>query len=168
MRGKDYSGPMLRFAETAMFHPAGSTDKLAARWVEGIYVGKIVETDEFLYLTENGTKSSRSVKRLPESEACDTAFLKTVKGSPWNATGKAQEGVVEGTALMPGNRVRRMCITSSMLDKHGRAPGCSACAGLPGVVRSEACRTRIEMCCVQAGGATDLADVDKMAGKRKE
>jgi hypothetical protein len=33
-------------------------------------------------------------------------------------TGEAEEGVVKGTALMPGNRVRRMCITSSMLDKH--------------------------------------------------
>jgi hypothetical protein len=46
-------------------------------------------------------------------------------------TGEAEEGVVKGTALMPGNRVRRMYITSSMLDKHGRTPGCLACAGLP-------------------------------------
>ena len=75
LRGKDYTGTVLRFAETALFHAASNSDKLTARWIKGILVGKIVETDEFLYLTEEGAKRSRSVKRLTENEVWDSAFL---------------------------------------------------------------------------------------------
>ena len=71
--------------------------------MKGIFVGKIAETDEFLLCTERGLIKARAVKRLSGEEAWDAIFLKLCKGSPWNPTGKAEEGVVRGTALSPGN-----------------------------------------------------------------
>ena len=114
---KDYTGLLVQFGETSLFHCATNDDKLAPRWVKGVFVGKIVETDEFLYLTPAGAKRWRSVKRLTDVDAWDPSFLATAKGTPWNTSG-AQQGedkVVKGTALLPGNRQRRMYITHSMV-----------------------------------------------------
>ena len=143
MRGKDYSGIVLDFAETCQYRLADISDKLNVRWAKGVFVGKLAEADEFLLITERGLIKARAVKRLSGEEAWDTAFLKLCKGSPWNPSGKIGEGVVKGTALNPGNRVRRMYITKEMITKFGRTEDCPCCLGVPGVAHNEICRARI-------------------------
>ena len=68
-------------------------------------MGKLAETDEFLLITEKGLVKSRAVKRLSGNEAWDAPFLLLCKGSPANPSGKLEEGVVRGTALIqaPGS-----------------------------------------------------------------
>ena len=102
MRGKDYSGIVLDFAETCQYRLADFSDKLNVRWAKGVFVGKLAETDEFLLITERGLIKARAVKRLSGEEAWDTAFLKLCKGSPWNPSGKIGEGRGERNRLEPG------------------------------------------------------------------
>ena len=81
-------------------------------------MGKFVETDEFLVLTEQGQIKARAVKRLAGAEAWDADFAaKLWKGSPGDPTGRAAEGVVRGTALDPANRIRRMYITQQIVQQ---------------------------------------------------
>jgi hypothetical protein len=153
MRGKDYTGILLDFAEVCQYRLADVSDKLNVRWVKGLFVGKLTETDEFLLLTERGLMKARAVKRLSGEEAWDAAFLLSCKGSPWNPSGKLEEGVVRGTALNPGARIRRMYITKEMTAKFGITDTCPCCLGIPGWSHSEACRVRIEKLMLEAGDA---------------
>ena len=156
MRGKDYTGIVLDFAETCQHRLADVSDKLNVRWVKGVFVGKLPETDEFLLLTEKGLVKARAVKRLSGEEAWDTAFLKLCKGSPWNPSGKTEEGVVRGTALNPGARIRRMYITKEMTTRFGITDTCPCCLGIPGESHREVCRARIEKLMWAAGDAFRL------------
>ena len=151
MRGKDYAGIVLDFAETCQYRLADVSDKLNVRWLKGVFVGKLPETDEFLLLTEKGLVKARAVKRLSGEEAWDTAFLKLCKGSPWNPSGKTEEGVVRGTALNPGARIRRMYITKEMTTRFGITDTCPCCLGIPGESHSEMCRARIEKLMLAVG-----------------
>ena len=63
-------------------------NKLDARWLEGIWVGKSYVNDTHKMITDNGAVSSRSVKRLPESQRWNATLLSTVKGSPSNPKGE--------------------------------------------------------------------------------
>ena len=59
MRGKSYNGQPLPFGERAHFRIL-TDDKYEDRWIPGVFVGKLVETDEFILLTDKGISKSRS------------------------------------------------------------------------------------------------------------
>ena len=73
--------------------------KLNARWVKGCCVGKIAETDTHVLLTEAGAVKGRAVNKFAGEASSHKEFLKKVKGSPWNPTGKADELVVSKEQL---------------------------------------------------------------------
>ena len=76
--GKPYQGEVMKFAEAALYRvtvsPSGkSRDGVRqgcadARFVRGIWVGKTTESDEHLFATDTGVYTTRTVKRVPDSE----------------------------------------------------------------------------------------------------
>lgn len=128
LRGKDYTGEIVPFGEIVMYKVIENDgDKLNPRWLKGVYVGKIDQTDEFIFLTPKGAKKSRSIKRFEASEAWGREVMAGCVGAPWNPTGRPTTTVQSGTALAPGNKLRRMYISTKILDQFGRTEGCDAC-----------------------------------------
>ena len=66
LRGKDYRGIVVEFAECVLFKLAGAQPKLARRWEKGIWLGKRNSTDEHILGTEIGTTVARTIQRRPE------------------------------------------------------------------------------------------------------
>ena len=88
MRGKSYNGFTISFGEKAQFRIL-TDDKYEDRWVPGVFVGKQVETDEFIALTEKGVMLSRSCKRYASKvDAYDLDYLSKIKGLPWAPPGR--------------------------------------------------------------------------------
>ena len=61
MRGKKYSGAHTPFGERVQLKIL-TDDKYEDRWVPGVFVGKMTETDEFILLTDQGVRKSRTIK----------------------------------------------------------------------------------------------------------
>jgi hypothetical protein len=135
-------------------------DKLNPRWLKGAFVGKIDGTDEFVFLTPRGVKKSRSIKRLEGNDAWDREFLAGCLGAPWNPTGRPSTTVQSGTALNPGNKMRRMYITTKILSQYGRTDGCEACETHKGP-HSQRCRERLEKLMIDAGDAFQASVGDR-------
>ena len=118
MRGKSYNGQVIPFGERAQFR-IFTDDKYEDRWIPGVFVGKMIETDEFILLTERGISKSRSVKRYADnSDRYDLDFLSKVRGLPWNPSGGELDGSVQKGGkdfLVGGAGIRRMYITDKML-----------------------------------------------------
>ena len=88
-RKKDYSGPLLEFAEICLCRDHDQDDqKLNPRWKKAVFVGKVDISDEFLVLTPQGGAKFRCVKRLSGEASWDREFLKICVGTPWNPAGK--------------------------------------------------------------------------------
>ena len=51
---------------------------------KGIYVGRTVDSNEYLLATPTGTYTSRTVKRLPVGHRYDREVLNKIIGTPWN------------------------------------------------------------------------------------
>ena len=76
--GKPYQGEVMKFAEAALFQVAVSpSEKIRdvvrqgradARFVREIWLGKTAESDEHLFANELGVYTTRTVKRVPDSE----------------------------------------------------------------------------------------------------
>ena len=95
MRGKSYNGVAVPFGERAQFRIL-TDDKYEDRWIPGVYVGEVIETDEFIMLTHQGVKKSRSIKRYADhSDRYNLDFLANIKGLPWNPTGGELDGSVQ-------------------------------------------------------------------------
>ena len=154
MRGKSYNGFTVNFGERCQFRIL-TDDKYEDRWQPGVFVGKKVETDEFIALTEKGVISSRSCKRYASKvDAYDLDYLSAIKGLPWAPLGDTIDGAVKtGKDFMVGGAsIRRMYITEQMLKEHGRTDGCPRCENY-GATHSEECRRRIEAKMTAAGQA---------------
>eukprot|EP00971_Amphidinium_carterae_P040985 804968-Amphidinium_carterae.1 len=62
--------------------------KANLRFDKGVFVGKLYESDEFMFAAPHGIYFSRTVKRLPSEERNDQVFLAAVKGLPWAMEGE--------------------------------------------------------------------------------
>ena len=78
MRGKAYNGQVIPFGECAMFRIL-SDDKFEDRWIKGVFVGKLLETDEAIFINSVGVGQSRTIKRLEPSLQYDLGFLNSCK-----------------------------------------------------------------------------------------
>jgi len=153
-RGKAYQTPFTPLFEKVLFKVL-SEDKFQERWSDGIYVGRIDQTDEVIVATPDGITRSRSLKRLEPDKQHDLDFLNKCKGAPWNPRGLAISEVPltkRGDPLRAGGRLRRLFITEKVLAKFGRTSGCPRCEKY-GAEHSAECRQRIEKKMVEAGDA---------------
>ena len=159
MRGKSYNGVTIPFGERAQFKVL-TDDKYEDRWVPGVYVGKLVETDEFIFLTDLGVGKSRTVKQYAnDADKYNLSFLSTAKGLPWATSASEVDGLVQKGGkdfLVGGASIRRMYITEQMLKQFGRTDGCPRCENF-GATHSEECRRRLEEKTKASGQAFDTS-----------
>jgi len=153
MRSRNYSGPIVDFGENVMFKVV-TDDKYDDRWLRGLFVGKLDQTDEAILLTPSGVAKARGIRRLEESERFKLSFLNSCKGLPWNpkATASPAATVRQGDPLTAGTKIRNMRITEGILKKYGRSDGCPRC-GEFGPSHSTDCRLRLEKAMVDSGEA---------------
>ena len=150
MRNKEYTNPIPPFGECVTFKVI-TEDKYEPRWLPGVWVGRVDQTDEDILLTEHGVKFSRCVKRREASSQYDLEFFEKVKGLPWMP--KENLGItIKNDPLVAGATVKGPYITRGVLDKYGRTPGCPKCEEF-GVLHSAECKQRIEKLMIDSGEA---------------
>ena len=82
----------MKFAEAALFRLAVSPSgrvrseirqgRADARFVRGMWVGKTI--DEHLLATDGGVYTTRSVKRVADTEQRRADLVKSCQGTPWD------------------------------------------------------------------------------------
>ena len=72
--------------------------------------------------------------------------------------------VSKGTALNPGNRMRKLYVTEALLSKYGRTSTCLGCMKIPGSTHDDTCRKNIEDKMLKDGSAFEVGE----AAKREE
>eukprot|EP00972_Heterocapsa_arctica_P005696 841196-Heterocapsa_arctica.AAC.2 len=91
--GEWYKNDLVPFGETVLFRHAHSKSgkkpggerqqKADARFDRGIFLGRSIETDEFIIGTkEYGTLTARTVKRLEPSKQLDKELMLSMIGVP--------------------------------------------------------------------------------------
>ena len=88
---KPYHGEVTKFAEAALLRLAVSPSdrvrneirqgRVDARFVR-IWLGKTTESDEHLFATDTGVYTTRTVKRVPETEQRRAYLVKSLQGTP--------------------------------------------------------------------------------------
>ena len=96
--GKPYQGEVMKFVEAAMFRVAVSpSGKIGdgvrqggadTRFVRGIWLGKTTESDEHLFANELGVYTTRTVKRVPDSERKRADFVRSLQGKTCRTSGR--------------------------------------------------------------------------------
>ena len=68
IKGNDYVSELFALGETVVgkYPRTKHMPKAAAGWVKGIYVGKRLNSEEHRLMTEAGSQTYRTVRRLPE------------------------------------------------------------------------------------------------------
>ena len=145
--GKAYKREVAEFGGQVLFHlPTEEAGRLRPksmpRWDLGVWVGKTDLADDHILLTVDGTRKSRSIKRVPEENKWRPEFLALVRGRPWNAAEDPEKEYSHQGPVYTFKH-RRMYITRAMIGEHHSTPGCRACEGLA-PAHSQACRTRFE------------------------
>ncbi|OLQ03440.1 Retrovirus-related Pol polyprotein from transposon TNT 1-94 [Symbiodinium microadriaticum] len=89
-----YTGEVLPFGENAMFRtPISKTGAVQGRkrqlkgdslWRQGIFLGKSVASNEFLFGTEDGVYTGRSVRRLAPAQRVNKELFGKFVGLPWD------------------------------------------------------------------------------------
>ncbi|CAE7029215.1 GIP [Symbiodinium sp. CCMP2592] len=87
-----YTGDILPFGETAMFRmPASRTGAVQGRkrvlkgdslWRPGIFLGRTLQSSEYLFGTPDGVYTARSLRRLPVGRGADKELMATFLGLP--------------------------------------------------------------------------------------
>ena len=162
IRGKESAKPIVKFGERILYmplklssHPVGKVDD---RFLDGIFVGMRMRSDEILVATEHGVVKTRTIRRRPEEEQWDRDFAGRVKGSPRQPDPNIQSDYVSsaiskrrveedhGVPRVIGqpddeevprevNRpaeepsMRKMYVKKKDVEKYGRTPGCPGCSG---------------------------------------
>ena len=104
--GNPYTGQVLPFGESVLFKiPHSATGRKAGgrqlkgdpSWEQGVFLGKMNETDEFLVGNGKGVFSARSVRRLEERKRWSVEAVTSFRGVPWNretTIGRPRKAVV--------------------------------------------------------------------------
>ena len=100
--GKPYQGEVMNFAEAALFRvavsPSGRTrggireGRAEARFVRGIWLGKTTESDDHLFATDSGVYTTRTVKRVPDTEQRRADLVKSLQGNAEEQACKTASG----------------------------------------------------------------------------
>ena len=90
----DYTGDILPFGETAMFRMPGSkTGAVQGRkrvlkgdslWRPGIFLGRTLQSTEYLFGAADGVHTARSLRRLPLPQRANKELMATFAGLPWD------------------------------------------------------------------------------------
>ncbi|CAK0820942.1 unnamed protein product [Prorocentrum cordatum] len=186
--------PLMPWGEKVHFIEGGSKVKPAdekPKWREGIFVGFVDKSNEYIIATPSGCLRSSSAKRMSKADASDPALFRSCVGTPWkmvpsSLSGASQEDaplarpltvrpVVPDRDLPPPPRAggdplpRRVYIRKEIeLKRYGFTEGCLGCqAAQRGekIARnhSEECRGRIQRA-MEAEGDTRVA----AANERRE
>ena len=83
----------MKFAEAALFRVAVSPSgkmrdgirqgRADARFVRGMWLGETTESDEHPFATNTGVYTTRTVKRVPDTQQRRADLLKSLQGTPW-------------------------------------------------------------------------------------
>ena len=84
----------MKFAEAALFGVAVSPSgkirhgvrqgRADARFVRGMWLRKTTEFLEHLFATDTGVYTTRTVKRVPDSEQKRADLMRSLQGTPWD------------------------------------------------------------------------------------
>ena len=78
----------MKFAEAVLFRLAGFEVKSSradqTRFVSGTWRGKTTESGELVFATETGVYTTRTVKRVPDTEQRRADLVKSLQGTPWD------------------------------------------------------------------------------------
>ena len=169
LRGTDCTGEVVPFGAVCLGRDHSEDGaKLNVRWMRGVFVGKLDRTDGFLLLTPAGAVKTLCVRRLEGHSDWDLQFLNLCVGGPWSVTAKStSQGptIQPKDALASGRRAKTSYIRQSILDKYGRAIGCSGCVGIG--PHTEDCRARIEPEMLAKGVAIELETRQEQEGNPK-
>ena len=155
MRNREYTNPIPPFGECVEFKVI-TEDKYEPRWLPGVWVGRVDQTDEDILLTVDGVKFSRCIKRKEEAKQYDLSFFEKVKGLPWSPK-ETLGDAPRRDPLVAGPTIKGPYVTKAVLDKYGRTPGCPKCEEF-GVLHSSECKQRIEKLMVDSGEAYKEVD----------
>ena len=89
-----FTGDILPFGETAMFRmPASRTGAVQGRkrvlkgdslWRPGIFLGRTLQSAEYLFGTKDGVYTARSLRRLPPGQRANRELMANFVGLPWD------------------------------------------------------------------------------------
>ena len=167
-RGRNCHIPVVIFGEKVWYKQIRASkerkDKFESEWQEGIWLGHRRNTNEHVIGTRDGAVRAYAIKRKDASQRWDATLLKEIRGTPEqpnphkpgsaipiriNFDPPAERPPQVEEPLIRARQVRRMKITSCMLEQFGYTEGCDGCrykqAGFEeSRNHSEQCRTRIE------------------------
>jgi len=165
-RGRPCRTPVACFGESIWFKQVRETkarqNKLESEWQRGVWLGQSRSSNETIVGTRDGVVRAYAIKRQAPDQRWNGADIKAMQGTPQRPDPNRGELTIpikvrfdppipdsevptEPLRREPG--MRRMKITTSMLDKYGYSEGCEGCrckaAGLPQKPHNEKCRDRI-------------------------
>ena len=138
--------------------------KIDDRWLDGVWIGVDIETDEVMVGTANGVFKARSIRRKPEEDRWDKSQIKGMTGLPWKPYNHTSDDTIisrlpreiesqaqEPRELKPPIDVdlgpRRFRIERRDLEKMGYTSGCPGCYASrhkrPHRTHTEHCRSRL-------------------------
>ena len=168
-RGRPCRLPTCIFGECVWYRlirvGESGVDKFDTEWRKGVWLGHTRNSNEHVIGTAEGVLRAYSIKRLDPEERWNKDLIAAVRGTPQQPDPRRQgfrvpirvsfdEPTSDGVPPPPvvsedrPRDIRRMNITSKLLEKYGFTEGCEGCrfkrANL-GEIRkhSEACRARL-------------------------
>jgi len=170
---RDFPRKAIRWGEKVQYVQGGAKMKpqLEGKFApEGIFLGFIERTEEYIIGTPEGCVKTKDVHRLRPDEAADPVLVTQIKGKPWQMTPSMpreaapedlpvrivvepeipiSELPVRTEATSEPRRPYRVSIRKNVeLAKYGPTDGCQGCihsvAGLQARQHNEECRARIE------------------------
>ena len=171
---KEFPRPLIPWGEKVLWIPGGGKAKpgIEPKWLEGIFVGLVDLSNEYLVGTPEGIFKTASMKRMTKEGARDPVLFSAVQGTPWkltpsSITGARQDDAPVVRASMQSNAVpqselpvptgraaeagpRRVYIRKGVeLARYGYTDHCKGCEAAAtnasrAVVHSDECRLRIE------------------------
>ena len=173
---------LAEFGEQVLYKPlsssAGRVENLAARFLDGTFLGVEPRTGELRIGTASGVIKARSIRRRLEEERWSSTALQNLTGTPWDptpGTAAAQGGTTAGELdekkdpilpkehTEPGHLARRTRLTREDFEAHGFTPGCYGCrllreGGEKSGGHNEVCRQRMEAAISSTAGGKDRVE----------
>ena len=170
---RDYPRKAIKWGEKVQYVEGGAKMKpqLEGKFAsEGIFLGFIERTEEYIIGTPEGCVKTKDVHRLRPDEASDPVLVTSVRGKPWQMTPSMpreaapedlpvrivvepeipiSELPVRAEVSATSRRPYRVSVRKNVeLEKYGFTQECRGCihsaAGLAAREHSEECRARIE------------------------
>jgi len=168
---REFPRPLAPWGEKVMYIAGGGKFKpgVQPKWQEGIILGLVDTSNEYVIGTPEGCVKSSNIKRVPKEFARDPTLFNQVQGSPWKLSPTAESGLSQediptriavraqvASHELPGPigrgadaGPRKVYIRRNVeLEKYGRTDGCPGCLAAAldrtAVGHNDECRQRIE------------------------